>query len=444
MPADVNPQRILDAVFRVVKAIPGATSVAGVDVERSANTRFARGEVTQTGESDDAELYVEIAFGRRHAAVVTNQLDPASVEAAVRRAARLARIAPEDPEAMPPLGPQRYARTPPAADPALGRFDEAARAGTVGQALAAAGEDIELAGFTVATVTSKFIGTSAGLRAAGEESETELTMTARTPDGGGSGWAGATSHRAGRIDGAALARAAAEKARRSQKPRKLDPGRYTVVLEHAAVAELLAFLAQAMSRRAADEGRSFFARKGGGTKIGEKLYADSVNLVSDPADPEVPGLPFDDEGMPRTPTVWVENGVQRRLFTSRYWGQKTGTPPDAVPRVYHLRGGDAASVDDLVRGTRRGLLVTRFWYSRWLDRSTALATGLTRDGVFLIENGEIAGPVNNFRWNESAAAILRNVEAMTKDSRLTPMSGRLRVPAMRVAEFNMASISEAV
>ena len=265
MATDPNAQRVLDAVFREAKSIAGATALAGVETRRSAHTRFARGEVTQAGESDDAELSVEIAFGPRHASVTTNQLDPASVKAAVQRAARLAKIAPEDPEAMPPLGSQRYARTPPTVDPALGRFDEAARAETVGQALAAAGEGVELAGFTYATVTSKLLGTSAGLRAAGEESETELTMTARTPDGGGSGWAGATSHRAGRIDGPALARAAAEKARRSQKPRKLEPGRYTVILEHAAVAELINFLTQSMSQRAADEGRSFFSRKGGGT-----------------------------------------------------------------------------------------------------------------------------------------------------------------------------------
>jgi predicted Zn-dependent protease len=445
MAADPGAQRVLDAVFRETKAIAGASATASVEIRRSANTRFARGEVTQTGESDDAVLSVEIAFGQRHAAVTTNQLDPASVKAAVQRAARLARIAPEDKEAMPPLGPQRYPRTPPAADPALGRFDAAARAEVVGQALAAAGEGTELAGFSISTLTSTSLGSSAGLRAGGEASTTELTLTARTPDGGGSGWAGATSHRAGRIDAAALAKAAADKARRSQKPRKLDPGRYTVVLEHAAVAEILDFLTgSAFQARAADEGRNFFSKKGGGNKVGEKLFADAINIVSDPADPDAPGLPFDGQGLPRAPTVWIENGVQKRLFHSRYWAKKSGGTPDAVPHVYHLKGGTAASVDDLVRGTKRGLLVTRFFYSRWVDRQTALVTGLTRDGTFLIENGEIVAPVNNFRWNESVAAMLHNVEAMTKDSVVTPMEARMRVPAMRIAEFNMASISEAV
>jgi predicted Zn-dependent protease len=217
-----------------------------------------------------------------------------------------------------------------------------------------------------------------------------------------------------------------------------------VVLEPAAVAELLRFLVTSFDARQADEGRSFFSRKGGGTRVGEKLYSDAVTLVSDPADPAAPGAPFDAEGLPRGPAVWIENGVQKQLEVSRFWARKTGVAATAEPHVYHLKGGTAASVDELVRGTKRGLLVTRFWYSRWLDRQTALATGLTRDGTFLVENGEIVGPVNNFRWNESAAALLRNVEAMTRESVLTPMTDDLVVPAMRVAEFNMASVSEAV
>jgi predicted Zn-dependent protease len=441
MAIDPGARRVLDVVFREVKAYPGAASTAGVETRRHAHTRFARGEVTQAGEIEDAVLKVQVGFGKRHAQVTTNQLDPAGVKAAVGRAARLARVAPEDKEHMPPLGPQRYRRTPSAVDAALGRFDAAARAETVGRCLAAAGGDVTLAGFIEAEVTSHTLGSSAGLLAEGEESRTELTMTARTA--GGSGWAGARSHRAD-LAAEALARAAVEKARRSQQPRSLEPGRYTVVLEPAAVAELLLFLVRAFPARAADEGRSFFAKKGGGNKIGEKLYAEAVTLVSDPADAGAPGLPFDEEGLPRGPETWIENGVQKQLLVTRYWAEKTGGRPTAAPHLFHLRGGEAASTEELVKGTKRGLLVTRFWYSRWLDPQSALVTGLTRDGTFLIENGEIVAPVQNFRWNESAAAILRNVEAMTRESVVTPMSERVRVPAMRVGGFNMASVSEAV
>jgi predicted Zn-dependent protease len=445
MEADSAP-RVLDAVFREVKAVPGATAIARVETVGSANTRFARREINSTGESDSHMLSVGVSLGKRHGAATTSQLDAASVKQAVARAARLARLAPEDLEHMPPLGAQRYARTPSAFDPALARFDPVARADIVAAAIDAAGTDVDVAGFTFGEARRLTLGTSAGLRAAGAVTSTFLALTARTLDGTGSGWANGWSQRAGRIDGAALARTAAEKARRSQNPRKLEPGRYTVVLEPAAVSSMVGFLAAELVARAAEEGRSFFSKASGGTRVGEKLFDDAVTLVSDPSNPELPGLPFDDEGLPRAPITWIDRGSLANLRTSRYWAQKTGRTPTAEPHEYVLRGGSAASVEELVRGTKRGLLVTRLWYTRWVDRQSLLVTGLTRDGTFLIENGELVAPVNNFRWNESPAAMLRNIEAMTSATVRTA-GGELRnmrVPAVRVADFNMTSISEAV
>jgi predicted Zn-dependent protease len=167
-------------------------------------------------------------------------------------------------------------------------------------------------------------------------------------------------------------------------------------------------------------------------------------MTSDPTDPTLPGHAMDEKGLPRAPIVWIEGGTLKSLAVSRQWAQKTGRPATAEPEYYHLHGGSAASIEELIKGAKRGVLVTRFWYSRWLDEQTMLITGLTRDGIFAIENGEIAYPVNNFRWNESAAAVLRNVEAMTKETVSSPLAPTVRAPALRVAEFNMASISEAV
>lgn len=441
---DKEAQKLLDGVLAAAKKVQGAEATASLRVVRSANTRYARSEITTTGESDDAVLAVEISLGQRHASATSNQLDRASIERTVQRAARLARIAPEDQEFAGPLGPQKYLKVPSMVDPAIGKLDPGPRVDAVAKSIEAGGEGVELAGFIEEESSTRYLASSAGLRALGAGTEVQHTVTARTPDGTGSGWGGAWAYRAADVRGEVIAKTAADKARRSAKPRKLEPGKYTVVLEPAAVGELLEFFSDALDARGADEGRSFFSKPGGATKLGEKLFHESVTLSSDPTDPTLPGRPMDAEGLARAPITWIEGGALKNLRVSRVWARKIGKPPTANPAFFHLHGGGAASTEELVKGVKKGLLVTRFWYSRWLDPQSLLVTGLTRDGTFAIENGEIAYPVNNFRWNESIAAVLRNVEAMTKDSVSTPFTPGIRAPALRVGEFTMASVSEAV
>jgi len=438
-------QRVIDQTLSEAKALKGAEAEVTLAVTRAANTRFARSEITSTGDSDDTTLDVHVAYGKRHASVTVNQLDPSSVKQAVARAAALARIAPEDPERMPALPPQAEPASAPRWDNATAALDAGARARAAGQAIAAGRErGVEVAGFFSHQASMTLLGNSAGLRTALQATEAGLSMTARTADGTGSGWAGLQSIKARELDAAALAHAAVEKSVRSQKPHRLEAGKYQVVLEPAAVADLLAFLTGALGARQADEGRSFFARPGGGSKIGEKIFGESVTLTSSPADPLAPADPHDDEGMPVAATTWIENGVLANLHYTRYWAAKQGKTAMGRPSRYHLHGGKSASIDELVKGIGRGVLVTRFWYIRSLDPQTLLCTGLTRDGVFLVEKGEIVGPVNNFRFNESPVKMLANVEAMTKATWRTPADVMLRVPAIRTAEFNLASTSEAV
>ena len=303
---------------------------------------------------------------------------------------------------------------------------------------------VDVAGFFEHEASLSILGTTAGLRAASLATEAELSMTARTPDGTGSGWAGRSAIFAAELDAGALARVAVDKGVRSQKPRRLEPGRYTVVLEPAAVGELLRFLSMALSARNADEGRSFFARPGGGSKIGDKIFHDGVTLTSDPADALAPADSFDGDGQPVAATTWIENGVVTNLYYTRYWAAKQGKKPMGAPSRRHLHGGSAASIEELVRGVDRGVLVTHFFYIRMLDPQTLVATGLTRDGVFLIDKGEIVGPVQNFRFNESPVKMLANADAMTRETVRTPAAPELRVPAIRTSDFNLASISEAV
>jgi predicted Zn-dependent protease len=433
---------IAERVLGIARGVAKDADVQ-VDVRRraQANVRFARNELTTNGSFDDTTASIFVAVGKRHASASSNQLDDASVKRLAERALGMARLSPEDPERMPLLGPQTYAAVPSALDEATAAMSAEQRATIAIDAVRQGdAKNVQIAGFFYREIRGHALRTSAGVAAGHGETELQYTVTSRTPDATGSGWAGREAHRLADLDAPSLTRASVEKAIRSAKPRPLDPGKYTVILEPAAVAEMLGFLVGQMNQRSADEGRSFFAGKSG-----EKVFADAVTLKSDPTDPETPSAPFDAEGLALRPQAWIDAGRVGQLAISRFWAAKKGTSPTGHHHVYRLAGGDAASVDDLVRGTKRGLLVTRFWYTRMLEPQTITLTGLTRDGVFLVEDGKITAPVTNFRYNESPIALLRNVEALARVSERVPTYGGVwRVPALRAHDFTMASTSAAV
>ena len=427
-------------VDRVLRRVPrGADAMVSLTVSKRGNTRFARGEVTSSGDIERQTLSVTVQFGKRSASATVNQTDDRSLDQVVAQAARMARLAPENPEAMPALGRQTYVKAK-ARDAATASLTPAARAKAAGAAIAAGDTaKLAIAGFYEHGSLQIFRASSAGLWAAHESTSASFSCTARTTDGTGSGWAETSSNRAADIDAAALAKIAVDKATRSATPKRLEPGRYTVILEPAAVSDLLAFLVRSLGARRADEGRSFFAKPGGGTRLGEKLFPEHVTLSSDPTDAAAGGTPFDGEGLPLARTAWIDRGVVKGLTYDRYWAHKQGKPATGSPRGFTLASGKATR-EELLKGVKRGVLITRFWYLRDLDPQAILVTGLTRDGTFLVENGAIAGPVNNFRFNESPVHML-----VKSDLLGTPwIAGGMRVPALRTHEFNLASISEAV
>lgn len=419
----------------------GAALRVNVFAHAQGNVRFARNAITTSGASDEVSVGLTVQLGHRHAHASINQTDDASLARLAERAAAMAKLSPDDPESMPLLGAQTYERAPDAHDEAVVKMSPAVRAAVAERACAAAeAADVYGAGFFERHVIHHALRASTGLAAATRRTAVSYTTTARTKDGTGSGWAGREAWRASDLDDASLSRTAIDKARASTKPRLLAPGKYTVILEPQAVQEMLEFLVDAMDQRAADEGRSFFAGK-----AGEKLFADMVTLTSDPRSAETPHAPFDDEGLPLARQTWIEAGRVKDLSVSRYWAGKSGKSPTGEQRVFHLGGGEAAGVDDLVRSTKRGLLVTRFWYTRMLEPQSVMITGLTRDGVFLVEDGKIAGPVQNFRYNESPVNVLAKVDAMTREAfRVRSWGGIWRVPALRTHDFTMASHSAAV
>ena len=412
------------------------------------NTRFAVNQVSTAGDSYDAAVVVRSVFGRRAANAVTNKLDDASLRAVVERAEALARLAPEDPEYVAELGPQQYAEST-AYAAGTAALDAAGRAAAVRAVTEPArGANLVATGYLETQAGATAVANSKGLFAYNRQTGASMTTTVRTPDGTGSGWAGAAHQDWGKIDAAALGARAIDKARRSASPVAVEPGRYTVVLEPTAVGNLLQLMAFAMNARTADEGRSFFTKQGGGNKIGQKVVDERVTITSDPADPDAPAGAFTGDGLPTRRTVWIENGVVKNLAYDRYWAQRQSREP--VPLVPSLRmSGGTASLEEMIASTERGLLVTRLWYIRPVDPRTILYTGLTRDGTFLIERGKITRAVKNLRWNESPVFMLNNVEAMGRPVRVSASEDgspgvAVVVPPVKARDFTFTSLSDAV
>ncbi|KPK01033.1 MAG: hypothetical protein AMS20_14360 [Gemmatimonas sp. SG8_28] len=413
------------------------------------NTRFAANQLTTAGEVVDAEATLTARFGQRSASVSFNSLSDAGIDAAVRKAESLARLSPEDPEQMPLLGPQQYLAPGAFFDGTEGLGPER-RADAVAEAVAQPRQaDLVATGFVERVARSTAVANAAGLFAYSRSSLASFTTTVRTPDGGGSGWAGGTHNDWSRVAAPAeLVQRAADKAERSVDPTVAQPGPYTVVLEPTAVGNLLQLLSSGLDARSNDEGRGAFARPGGGNQIGERVMDERVTVFSDPEDPDLLERPFTDDGLPVGRTTWIEGGVLANLAYDRYWADRQGRNP--LPRAGGLKfAGQSGSVEDLIEGVDFGLLVTRFWYIRGVDPRTLKYTGLTRDGTFLIENGRVTVAVKNLRFNESIVTMLNNVEAVGEAVRVVASeSGGLGpavvAPPLVVRDFRFTSVSDAV
>jgi predicted Zn-dependent protease len=442
MLSEAQARQLLDRATTLIRSSKGAEGIVSLTNEQSGNTRFAVSEITSSADVERTQLAITVQFGLRAATAITNQLDDRGLDDTVARAKRMAQLSPENPELLPPLGTQVYRPAKNARDQGTARVGPEARAKATGAALAALppGAGVSMAGFFEHATKMHAIATTAGAWAHHAWTSVGFSCTARTADGTGSGWAGTSSNRIADIDAGALAKIAVDKAVRSAKPARLAPDRYTVVLEPAAVAGLLEFLWGSLGARRADEGRSFFGKPGGGTKVGDKLFPEVITLRSDPTDPQLAARPFDAEAVPLQPTKWIERGTLRALTYSRFWAKQQGKPATGQPAGFILDGGTTPR-EELVKGVARGVLITRLWYLRMLDPQAILVTGLTRDGVFLIENGAVTRPVNNFRFNESPVHMLSRCDAL---SPAVLTEGNVRVPALRTHDFHLASISEAV
>ncbi|MCS6988987.1 MAG: TldD/PmbA family protein [Chloroherpetonaceae bacterium] len=434
-----DAKKILDKVLSFSKAEECEASLSG---GASGNIRYARNTVTTSGFVEDVSLSVSAKFGKRVGSASANELDDASIERCVRRAEELARLAPENPEAMPFLEPQTYLESQAYFEPTA-TITPDYRASVAQEGISQAEKlGMTAAGFFEDGARFSAMANSKGLFAYHKSTGMEFTLTVRTNDGTGSGYAVKDYNDVRKFRPKEDSEIAVRKAELSRNPRAIEPGKYTVILEPAALVSdegLLNNFIFAMGARAADEGRSFFSKKGGGNKIGEKILDERVNIYSDPTHPEIPAQTWQSDGLPREKTWWIKNGVLQNLVYDRYWASQKGVKPIAFPSGIIFEGSNA-SLEDLIRDTRKGILVTRLWYIRSVDPQTLLYTGLTRDGTFYIENGKIQYAIKNMRFNESPVIMLNNLDALGKPERL---NGNL-VPPMRIRDFTFTSLSDAV
>jgi predicted Zn-dependent protease len=406
---------------------------------RSGNTRFALNSITTSGDEDTLSIAVTAYFGKRRGTATTTESDDDSLRRVVQRAEELARVAPEDREYVPELGSQKYLPINPYFESTAKATPEVRVKGALSAIEPASKKNLTAAGFFEHGHSFSAVGNNKGLFGYYQSTSASFSVTARTADGTGSGWGGDDSRKIEEVDYNSVSQRAIRKAEESSNPKTLEPGVYPVILEPQAVADFLQFAIFSMNARAADEGRSFYAKPGGGNKIGEKVVGENIMMRSDPTHSEILGSPFGGDGFPAKKNVWIENGVVRQLFYDRYWAQKQGKEPTGFPSSLIFEGGKG-TLEDLIKETERAVLVTHFWYIRFVDPQTILLTGLTRDGTFWVENGQIKHAIKNFRFNESPIAVLNKVTGMSRPVRI----GGALVPAVRASEFTFSSLSEAV
>jgi predicted Zn-dependent protease len=441
---------ITDKVLNMAKA--DAVEVAFSGGERSA-TRYANSTITANLVEHDQQVSITVYYGQKAASTSTHQFDDASLKSAIEQAQELAKRRPDNPELMPLVKPPQEYLPVDAARPQAVDFGPAERARLVKQSVDVCEKKGVLgAGYIPKLHWTDALANSEGLFAYNRYAEASFILTCRTPDGTGSGWAGTTGLKdVSKIDAAGLTGIAADKALKSRRPKALEPGNYTVILESRPAARFLSLALFALNARAAEEGRSFMSGKErGATKLGQKVFGDNITIRSDVGSQILRQTPIGPEGVAAQPLTWIEKGVVRNLYYDRYWAKKQGKPftPTSPQQSLVMEGADQ-TIEQMVKSTKRGLLVTFFWYIRPVDQMTLLNTGMTRDGLFLIENGEIVGPAQNFRWNDGPARGFNNVTML---GRPIPMHigeaydnpGTALVPPIKIEDFRMTSISPAV
>ncbi|MCF3105070.1 TldD/PmbA family protein [Streptomyces roseoverticillatus] len=432
----------------------------------SANLRWARNALTTNGVTRGRTVTViatvDGAEGTASGVVSRSAVTAEELEPLVRAAEAAAREAGPAEDAQPLVTgvPHSPDFTAAPAETSSSVFDGFAPA--LGESFAgarAAGR--ELYGFALHEVSSHYLGTSAGLRLRHDQPTGTLELNAKSPDGVRSAWAGRSTRDFTDVDPQALDAELARRLAWAERKIELPAGRYETLLPPTAVADLLVYQMWSAAARDAAEGRTVFSKAGGGTRVGEKLSPLPLTLRSDPRAAGLECAPFVltassgddasvfDNGLPLGRVDWIRDGVLEHLVTTRHSAGLTDLPVTPGVDNLILDAGGTRSLEEMVAATERGLLLTSLWYIREVDPASLLLTGLTRDGVYLVENGEVVGEVNNFRFNESPVSLLSRATEAGRTEPTLPREWsdyftRAAAPALRVPDFNMSSVSRGV
>jgi len=456
-------------IFDRIRRFSSADEVEAIfSGSRFALTRFANNTIHQNVEEENSVVSIRTNYGGCTARSTVNQFDDESLRRAVAASESLARVQVADPELLPMPTSDEANSNDRFADKnvLVSRFFEetakltpADRAQTVKGIVSAANRhNLTTAGIYSTSESVEGIFNSRGLAQWHRQTLAEVSITML--GGNSSGWQKANSPDVRNLDALRLAETAARKAADSTNPLEIAPGKYTVILEPAAVLDIVGFMFWDFSGVAILDQRSFL-----NDRIGTKLFGDNINIADDSQHPLQAGSPFDGEGMRRQPVQLVENGVVKRVVYARATAKKmkqseyagkvgpiepTGhgfpLPNEMGEMPMNIVFGTPEkthSVDEMIASTERGVLVTRLWYIREVDPYEKIVTGMTRDGTFLVENGKVQSGLRNFRFNQSLIAMLSNVEAMSVPVRASgEESFDMVVPAMKASEFNFTEVTK--
>lgn len=436
---------------KLLSYVKADDAIVNVNSENYGHLRFAQNSFTTSGARENLTVNVTVWIDNKRGAASTNEVDDESLKAVVAVAEQLARISRVDREYMPTLGKQTYKPINAYAE-ATSNISLNARAKTINDVISACEKAKVIgAGFHQARGVAGATATKNGNFIYERSSLVSLSTTARTPDGTGSGYFLRNHFDVAKLDTPRVANEAIRKALNSRNPRVLEPGVYPAILEPQAVADLLGFFAFGFDARSAEEGRSPFSASEGKTKVGQQVFDERINIYSDPWHPDLPGAQSAQGGIPTQKIYLVRNGVVENLIYSRFWAKQKGKEPTPGPVNSIMESSKSpVAIEDMIKSMDRGLLLGRFWYIRSLDPRTVTQTGLTRDGIWYIENGKIQYPVKNFRFNQSVMQLLApgNVDMIGKPERVGTSEGQggnsLLLPALKVKQFHFSSQSEAV